>query len=101
VVMSQLNRDLERRSDKRPMLSDLRESGALEERSKCVVGLYRGSCYGGPVEGVDFDPSWREMKQRPSDEQFAHTAQLCVLKNSNGEPGTRFARWDGPTTTIS
>lgn len=44
VVMSQLNRQLEQRSDKRPQLADLRESGSLEERAKCVVGLIAVRC---------------------------------------------------------
>src|SRR5690606_23382996 len=58
VVMSQLNREIERREDKRPQLSDLRESGSLEERSKCVVGLYRGAAYGKkPKKGVDYQVS--------------------------------------------
>jgi replicative DNA helicase len=54
VVMSQLNRELEKREDKRPQMSDLRESGSLEERAKCIVGVYRGSAYKlPPSRGVD------------------------------------------------
>lgn len=101
VVMSQLNRELERRQDKRPVLSDLRESGSLEERAKCVVGVYRGSVYGAPVDGVDWCKDWGPGRDRPpSDEEHAATAQLLVLKNSNGRTGTVFARWHGPTTRI-
>jgi replicative DNA helicase len=98
VVMSQLNRELERRADKRPMLSDLRESGSIEERSKCVVGLYRGACYGAdPDPEVDRD----QDGYVPSQEAFAKQVQLLVLKNSNGRTGRVFASWDGPTTTIA
>jgi replicative DNA helicase len=101
VVMSQLNRDIERRQDKRPQLSDLRESGSLEERAKCVIGLYRGSMYGDAIKGIDWDPKWEGHDYSPGAEEHAAQVQLLVLKNSNGRTGTVFAHWNGPTTTIS
>jgi len=101
VVMSQLNRGLEQRQDKRPQLSDLRESGSLEERAKCVLGLYRGSYYGEPTKGVDYHPDWLEHDSPPRPDRWAAEAQICVLKNSNGRTGTVWARWDGATTRIS
>ena len=97
VVMSQLNRQVEQRTDKRPQLSDLRESGSLEERAKCVVGLYRGSYYGEPKEGVDYESN--EIK--PTGNDWAAMAQLLVLKNSNGRTGNVHATWHGPTTRLS
>jgi replicative DNA helicase len=101
VVMSQLNREIEKRQDKRPQLADLRESGSLEERAKCVIGVYRGAAYGGPQKGVDWDPSWSGRSSPPSEEAHAREIQLCVLKNSNGRTGTVFASWDGATTNVS
>ncbi len=97
VVMSQLNRDLEKREDKRPQLSDLRESGSLEERSKCVVGVYRGSVYGGPKAEVDYDA---KKESKPSDDEYRKQVQLLVLKNSNGRTGKVTASWHGPTTRV-
>ncbi len=97
VVVSQLNRELEKRDDKRPQSSDLRESGSLEERAKCVVGIYRGSVYGKPKPGVDYDP---KTQQPPSDYDFERTMQLIVLKNSNGRTGCVKATWHGPTTKV-
>lgn len=95
VVMSQLNREIEKREDKRPQLSDLRESGSLEERAKCVIGLYRGVVYGKrPKKGVDYQIS------EPSEEEFEKQMQLLVLKNSNGRTGRVFATWHGPTTRV-
>jgi replicative DNA helicase len=114
VVMSQLNRDLEKREDRRPQLSDLRESGSLEERSKCVVGVYRGAAYKlPPKRHVDFecnctDEHLRALAKKgeqcshvPSDDAFQAQVQLHVLKNSNGPTGCIDATWHGPTTRIS
>lgn len=98
VVMSQLNRSLESRQDKRPQLSDLRESGALEERAKCVVGVYRGSYYNDTaIEGIDYP----EDGQKPDQFDFQRQAQLIVLKNSNGRTGPVMASFCGPTTRMS
>jgi len=105
VVMSQLNRQLEQRDDKRPQLSDLRESGSLEERSKCVVGVYRGSVYGDPQRGIDYPcdcPSGAKSHfcTPPSAADFEAQVQLLVLKNSNGRTGRITAAWHGPTTRM-
>lgn len=104
VVMSQLNRQIESREDKRPQLSDLRESGSLEERAKCVVGLYRGAAYKTPPKrGIDYDCECNakgDCQHTPTDAQFQAQVQLHVLKNSNGRTGKVTASWDGPTTRI-
>lgn len=105
VVMSQLNREIEKREDKRPLMSDLRESGSLEERSKCVVGIYRGAAYGSPVRGVDYEcscpPRGREhFCKPPSEEDFASRVELHLLKNSNGQTGKVTVSWHGPTTRM-
>jgi len=108
VVMSQLNRDIEKREDRRPLLSDLRESGSLEERSKCVVGIYRGAAYKlPPKRGIDYDCNCNP--QPKDDKNCVHTigsvdfesqVQLHILKNSNGRTGKVTAKWSGPTTTM-
>jgi replicative DNA helicase len=106
LVLSQLNRELEKRTDKRPQLSDLRGSGELEEKCKVAVGLYRGAYYGGkPRRDVDYDCDCdgpkASCKHTPSDFEFERQVQCLVLKGGNGPTGRVWATWDGPTVRIS
>lgn len=105
LVLAQLNRSLEARDDKRPRMSDLRESGSLEERSKLIVSVYRGYYYTRrPLKGIDWDPEAPEAstmpKVEPTEDEYKRTVQLGVIKNNNGPTGTIFASWDGPTTKV-
>lgn len=105
LVLSQLNREVEKRVDKRPQMSDLRGSGALEERPKIIVGQYRGvEYYAKPKRHIDYECDCEDdvktCGHAPSVEQFQRTAQLLVLKNSNGQTGRVFATWRGETTEI-
>jgi replicative DNA helicase len=65
------------------------------------VAIYRGSVYGDPVKGVDWHPDWEGHAYEPSRDEFEATAQLIVMKNSNGRTGNIFASWRGETTNIS
>jgi replicative DNA helicase len=76
MALSQLNRQLEYRQDKRPMLADLRESGSLEQDADVVIFLYRDEIY------------------NPESEQRG-TAEVIVSKHRNGPTGvTRLAFLD-------
>lgn len=79
VVLSQLSRGPESRTDHRPMLSDLRESGSIEQDADSVMFLYRDSYY-----------------NRESEEQ--NVAECIVSKNRHGETGTVKMAWDGQHT---
>jgi replicative DNA helicase len=98
VVGSQLNRDLEKRDDKRPQESDLRESGTIEERAKCIVALYRGCrYYQTPRDGIDLDAEGKTQSLR----DFTRTVQALILKNSQGAAPERIvAGWDGETARV-
>jgi replicative DNA helicase len=105
VLVSQLNRDVEKRPDKRPMMADLRGSGALEQVARLVVSPYRGSYYyDEPKRDIDFEcnecSSERRCPHGPDVNTFQKQAQVLILKNNNGEPGRVFASWNGPTTEI-
>lgn len=70
ILLSQLNRECEKRADKRPILADLRSSGAIEQDAWCVIGLYREDQYRKPGEQKD------------------NSAEFVILKARGGRPGT-------------
>ena len=86
-LLSQLNRANEMRQNKRPMLSDLRESGAVEEDAEIVLVLHRESYYDRN------DPSIPE----PS----VNEAEILVLKNRDGSSGCAKCWFDGPHASFS
>ena len=82
VCLSQLSRAVEGRTDKRPILSDLRESGAIEQDADCVMMLYRDDYYN-------------------PDTEDKNVAECIVSKNRHGETGTVKLQWFGPYQTFT
>ena len=81
-LLQQLNRSLESRENKRPMLSDLKNSGNIEEDADIVLGLYRDSYY---------------KKDKPSmyDKDSIEDAEILVLKNRDGRVGVAKVSFEG------
>lgn len=92
LVLSQLNRGVEGRTDRRPMLSDLRESGGLEERAKCVLMLYREGYYN------DTYPQGHEFAGLPVDQG---ELEILIRKNNQGPTGYTTCRFDLERVRVS
>lgn len=82
ICLSQLSRANENRTDKRPMLSDLRESGAIEQDADSVMFIYRDDYYN-------------------KESQEKNIAECIIAKNRHGETGTIKLQWLPQYTTFS
>ncbi|HEX4111139.1 MAG TPA: replicative DNA helicase [Stellaceae bacterium] len=104
IALSQLSRQVESREDKKPMLSDLRESGSIEQDSDVVIFIYREEYYLSrsqptqrPEEANDkFNERYERWRKRV--EEVHDTAELLIAKQRHGPIGNITLRFDGHTT---
>ncbi len=93
ISLSQLSRQVENRDDKRPLLSDLRESGSIEQDADVVMFIYRESYYlqrNEPTRGADETQESYEKKHdswKERNEQVFNKAELIIAKQRNGPTG--------------
>jgi replicative DNA helicase len=96
IALSQLSRQVEQREDKRPQLSDLRESGSIEQDADCVMFVYRESYYLGraePREGSEEHLKWQEDMDR-----LQGQAEVVIGKQRHGPIGIVKLAFDADTT---
>ncbi len=107
IALSQLSRAVEQREDKRPMLSDLRESGSIEQDADMVWFVYREDYYVAarepkqPVDGDDAKTHEQHEKWREDMERVYGLAELIVAKQRHGSTGKVRLRFEPRITRFS
>jgi replicative DNA helicase len=84
ICLSQLSRDSEKRTDHRPMLSDLRDSGSIEQDADIVLFLYREAYYAN-----------QENAEAPDPDSDVNSGECIVAKNRHGETRAVPLHWQG------
>jgi replicative DNA helicase len=101
IALSQLSRAVEQRPDKRPMLSDLRESGSIEAEADVVIFIYRDTYYKMKEATSAEDEKAENADRRQRGEEKTEEAELIIAKQRNGPTGKvmvafhpQYARFD-------
>jgi replicative DNA helicase len=99
LALSQLSRAVEQREDKRPQLSDLRESGSIEQDADIVLFVYRDDYYLQARQPADDHPGFLEWQEEMN--RVYGTAELIVAKQRHGSTGKIRMRFDARVTKFS
>ncbi|QLC24553.1 replicative DNA helicase [Parasphingopyxis algicola] len=107
LALSQLSRAVEQREDKKPQLSDLRESGSIEQDADIVLFIYREDYYHGfaepPMISETSSPEDREKRSawELKNAEISGQAQVIIAKQRHGATGTVTLRFDREFTRFS
>ena len=107
LALSQLSRNLESREDRRPILSDLRDSGSIEQDADVVLFVYREQYYLNSsepkqrAEETDERYHERHYRWRQRCEDAYGKAEIIISKQRHGPTNTIELHFDGPTTSFS
>lgn len=99
IALSQLSRQVESRDDKRPQLSDLRESGSIEQDADVVLFVYREEYYlsrAEPREGTEEHLQWQARL-----DEVGNTAEVIIGKQRHGPIGNVQLQFEGKFTKFS
>ncbi len=99
IGLSQLSRAVEQREDKRPQLSDLRESGSIEQDADIVLFIYREDYYLAAKQPADDHPGIEEWRQEM--ERAYGRAEVIVAKQRHGATGKVRLKFDSRITKFS
>jgi replicative DNA helicase len=91
IALAQLSREVEKRANKRPQLSDLRESGSIEQDADQVLFLYRDEYYN-RFGHTEQDPNQQQGFNEPKPEG---QVEILLAKNRHGETGAAHAHFEG------
>jgi len=97
IALSQLSRGVESREDKRPMLSDLRESGSIEQDADVVMFIYREEYYLQALE-PDASDTTKHAEWEDKMTKARNIAQIIIAKQRHGSVGTVDLYFDGQFT---
>ena len=98
IALSQLNRGVEQREDKRPVMSDLRESGSIEQDADIVLFVYRENYYIEREKPKETDKNYTPEKYQKWEQKMKATkyvAEVIVGKHRHAPTGTVTLSWNG------
>lgn len=97
IALAQLSREVEKRSNKRPQLSDLRESGSIEQDADMVMFLYRNEYY----EKMGMENETAASDGQELDYGIKGLTEVIIAKNRHGTVGSAFCKFSGQFSKFS